>query len=171
MVLSSLLQRWCAFTFISSTEFIPDQNILLKKTPVKVVKEAKFLDLIFDIKLTFKNHVQHLKSSCEKALDFLQVVWHTDWGANHIILLCLYCALVHSKLDYGCIVYGSACQLVLRQLDLIHHQGFRIALRAFHTSPVQSLYMEAHEPSQTFRCKLYSKTKICTGKSSLQWCF
>ena len=38
----------------------PDPNILLGKTPIKVVKEAKFLGLIFDTKLTFKN-----QSSCQ----------------------------------------------------------------------------------------------------------
>ena len=167
MVLSSPLQRWCAFTFTSSTEFIPDLNILLRKTPVKVGKEAKFLGLIFDIKLTFKNHVQQLKSSCQKALDILRVVGHTDWGTNHIILLCLHCALVHSKLDYGCIVSGSACKLVLRQLDLIHHQGFCIALGAFHTSPVQSLYMEAHKPSQAFHCLRIAVNYILKLKSVL----
>ena len=49
----------------------PDPNILLGKTPIKVVKEAKFLGLIFDTKLTFKNRVQYLKSSCQKAQDIL----------------------------------------------------------------------------------------------------
>ena len=62
----------------------------LGKTPIKVVKEAKFLGLIFDIKLTFKNHVQYLKTSCKKALDILRVVEHTDWGADRIVLLRLY---------------------------------------------------------------------------------
>ena len=33
----------------------------------------------------------------------------------------------------------------------IHHQGLRIALGAFRTSPAQSLYVEAHEPSLTTR--------------------
>ena len=33
--------------------FPPDPNILLGKTPIKVVKEANFLGLIFDTKLTF----------------------------------------------------------------------------------------------------------------------
>ena len=37
--------------------FTPDPNILLGKTPIKVVKKAKFLGLIFDTKLTFKNHI------------------------------------------------------------------------------------------------------------------
>ena len=31
--------------------------------------------------------------------------------------------LVRSKLDYGCIVYGSARRSILKQLDPIHHQG------------------------------------------------
>ena len=83
------------------------------------MKETKFLGLIFDTKLTLKNHVQYIKSSCQKALDILRVVEHTDWGAICIVLLRLYCALVHSKLDYRSIVYGSACQSVLKQLDLI----------------------------------------------------
>ena len=37
--------------------FFPDPNILLGKTPIKVVREAKFLGVIFDTKLTFfKSH-------------------------------------------------------------------------------------------------------------------
>ena len=101
--------------------FFPNPNILLGKTttPIEVVKEAKFLRLILDTKLTFKNHVQHLKSSCQKALHILRVVGHTDWGADRIVLLHLYRALVRSKLDYECVVYGSARQSVLKQLDPI----------------------------------------------------
>ena len=131
--------------------FSPDPNILLGKTPIKVVREAKFLGVIFDTKLTFNNHIQYLKTSCQKALDILRVVGHTDWGADRIVLLRLYRSLVHSKLDYGCIVYGSARRSILKQLDPIHHQGLRIALGAFRTSPAQSLYIEAHEPSLTTR--------------------
>ena len=155
--------------------FFPDPNILLGKTPIKVVKEAKFLGLIFDTKLTFKNRVQYLKSSCQKAVDILRVVGHTDWGADCIVLLRLYHALVRSKLDYGSIVYGSAHRSVLKQLDPIHHQGLRIALGAFRTSPAQSLYVEAHEPSLTSRGLKLSLnyvflTEIFAGKPSLHLC-
>ena len=62
---------------------------------------------------------------------------------------------IHFHQQYGfktsCIVYGSAPQSVLKQLDPIHHQGFRIALGAFHASLAQRLYIEAHEPSLTTR--------------------
>ena len=48
-------------------------------------------------------------------------------------------------------MYGSARQSMLKQLDPIQHQG--IMLGAFRTSPAQSLYIEAHEPSLT-TCEL-----------------
>ena len=50
-------------------------------------------------------------------------------------------------------MYGSARRSILKQLDPIHHQGLRITLGAFHTSPAQSLYIKAHEPSLT-TCQL-----------------
>ena len=36
-------------------------------------------------------------------------------------------------------------------LDTVHHQGLRLALGAFRTSPVKSLYVEADEPSSYLR--------------------
>ena len=103
--------------------------------------------------LSLIRNIQYLKTSCQKALDILRVVGHTDWGADRIVVLRLYRSLVRSKLDYGCIVYGSTRRSVLKQLDPIYHQGLQIALGAFRTSPAQSLYIEAHEPSLT-TCRL-----------------
>ena len=61
-------------------------------------------------------------------------------------MLRLYRSLIRCKLDYGCIVYGSARKSYLQMLDLIHNQGLRLCLGAFRTSPVESLYIDAHEP-------------------------
>ena len=70
----------------------------------------------------------------------------------------LHFSLVWSKLDYGCIIYGSARKSYLQMLDPIHNQGLRLALGAFRTS-VASLYVEADESS------LYSRRE----KLSLQY--
>ena len=73
-----------------------------------MVKETKFLGLIFDQKLSFLPHLKALKTRCLKALDIIKVVSNQEWGADKYVLLKLYRSLVRSKLDYGCIVYGSA---------------------------------------------------------------
>ena len=100
--------------------------LTLDGTPIPVVEETKFLGVIFDKKLTFIPHI---------------------WGADRKVLLHLYRTIVRSKLDYGSIVYGSARESYLKTLDTIHHQGIRLALGAFRTSPADSLLVEANEPS------------------------
>ena len=118
---------------------------------IPVVDEAKFLGVIFDRKLSFIPHIKYLKAKCLKALNLLKVLSHTNWGADRSILLHLYRSLIRSKLDYGAIVYGSARKSYLAILDTVHHQGLRLALGAFRTSPVESLYVEADEPSLYLR--------------------
>ena len=106
------------------------------------------MGLLFDKKLSFIPHIKALKAKCLKALDILKVLSDTNWGGDRSVLLNLYTiSLVRSKLDYGLIVYGSARKSYLKCLDTIHHQGLRLALGAFRTSPVESLYAESNEPS------------------------
>ena len=38
-------------------------------------------------------------------------------------------------------------QLVSQMLDPVHNHGLRLCLETFRTSPVKSLYVDAHEPS------------------------
>ena len=78
----------------------------------------------------------------------------------------LYQAIVRFKLDYSCIVYGTASNANLRQLDSIHISGLRLALGAFCTSPVFSLYTKTNEaPLEERHLKLsmhnYLKTRAC----------
>jgi hypothetical protein len=122
-----------------------DPQPILNGNPIPVVESTKFLGVLFDKKLNFLAHIQYLKYKCQKALNLLRVVSSMDWGADRRVLLRLYRCLIHSKLDYGCIVYGSAPKSYIRQLDPIQNQGLKICLGAFRTSPVESLQVEANE--------------------------
>ena len=72
---------------------------------------------------------------------------HTSWGADCNTLLKLYQSLVPSKLDYGCILFGSARKSYLQMFHPINTQGLRLDLGALRTSPVNGRYVEADEPS------------------------
>ena len=128
-----------------------DPQLYLNGTQIPTIGEAKFLGLIFDSKLSFIPHITCLKSRCTKSLDLIKVLSNTTWGTDRKVLLRLYRALIRSKLDYGCIVYGSARPSYIKRLDTVHNQGLRLCLGAFRTSPVQSLYVEANEPPLDMR--------------------
>ena len=135
-------------------------QLYLNGTQIPIIGEAKFLGLLFDSKLSFIPHITSLNSRCTKSLDLIKVLSNTTWGADRKVLLRLYRALIRSKLDYGCIVYGSARPSYIKRLDTVHNQGLRLCLGAFRTSPVQSLYVEANEPPLGMR-----RTRL-----SLQYC-
>ena len=119
-----------------------DPQLYLNGTQIPTIGEAKFLGLIFDSKRSFIPHITSIKSRCTKSLDLIKVLSNTTWGADRKVLLRSYRALIRSKLDYGCIVYGSARPSYIKQLDTVHKQGLRLCLGAFRTSPVQILYVE-----------------------------
>ena len=123
-----------------------DPVLHLYGSPIPVVEESKFLGILLDRKLSFIPRIKYLITKCLKAMNLLKVLSYTSWDAYRTTLLNLYCSLVWSKLDYGCIIYGSARKSYLQMLDSIHNQGHRLALGAFRTSPVASLYVEADEP-------------------------
>jgi len=122
----------------------PDPQLFLNGSPIPVVEEVKFLGVIFDKKNSFLPHLRYLKNKCTKALNLLCVVTHTSWGADQQTLLHLYRSLIRSKLDYGCIVYGSARGSYLHMLDPIQNHALHLCLGAYRTSPFSSLCVLAN---------------------------
>ena len=131
MVLSFPIRKLQFVHFCQLRKIHDDPELYLYGSLIPVVDDFNFLGLIFDRKLTFIPHIKYLKAKCLKALNFLKVLSHTNWGADRTVLLRLYRSLIRSKLDYGSIVYGSARKSYLMMLDTVHHQGLRLALGAF----------------------------------------
>ena len=90
-----------------------------------------------------------LLAICEKKLawQFLhQLATILGPGSDQEMLLHLYRSLIRSKLDYGCVVYGSVRPSYLRMLDPIQNHALWLCLGAFRTSPTASLRVVANEP-------------------------
>ena len=142
-------------------------TIRISDTRLPVEESTKFLGLWWDSRLSFKKHISALKTQCKEALNLIRVVAHLKWGGDRDTILMLFRTIVRSKLDCGCIAYGTASHTNLRQLDSIHNAGLRLALGAFYTSPVSSMYTEGNEaPLEERRLKLSMnydmKTCFCT---------
>ena len=128
-----------------------DPKLFLGSTQIEIVKENKFLGIIWDSKLTFKPHINYLRKRCFKALNIIKVLSHQEWGADSKTLVKLYQSLVRSKIDYGSIVYRNAKKEVLESLEVVHNQGLRLSLGAFKSSPLESLNVEANVYPLKFR--------------------
>ena len=131
--------------------------LTLNGSEIPITQQYKFLGITLDPKLSFIPHIKQLRIKYYKTIQLLRTIAHTDWGADKKkkTLTKLYGCLIRSKLDYGCFIYGTARKSYLRELETIHHLGLRIAVGAFPTSPIESLYIEANElPLSLWRYKL-----------------
>ena len=108
-----------------------DPSLKLYNNPIPVVDHAKFLGVIFDKKLSFIPHINTLKIKCQKALNVLKLLSHTDRGGDKKTLLNLYRSLVRSKLDYGCIIYGSAQKRLSKKVRQYSSSGSSLSFRSF----------------------------------------
>ena len=155
---------------------VNDPVLKIDDSEIPVINNYKFLNVIFDKKILFIPHIKYLKNKSTCAHQLLRVVAYTEWGADRQTLIKLYRTLLHSQLDYGNFVYRSARKSYLKQLDPIHHENLRLVLGAFRTSPIDSLYAEAHEaPLQIRREKLalqyYTKLKSSPSNPAYDYTF
>ena len=130
-------------------------NIVLKlaKHTLEVVKEIKFLGIIFDSKLTWEKHINYVHTRCLKVLNCMRLLTGTKWGATSHTLRTIYIALIRSKIDYGCEVYNSASHSVKKKLDSIQFQALRICTGVIKGASLSSLQVEMGDPPYEIRRK------------------
>ena len=72
--------------------------------------------MILNKNLNFIILINYIKNKCNKTLQLLHVVAHTNWGADKEILMKLYKTLIKSKIEYGCVTYSYACRNIVNTI-------------------------------------------------------
>ena len=132
----------------------PNLGLFLDNKKLKIVTEKKFLGVWFDWRMTWKTHINNVRSDCMRALKLLKTIAFSKNKTDTKMLLRIYKTMILPKLEYGCLAYGTASVNNLKILDPIHHQALRICLGAFHTTPIKSLYVETNLHSLSYRRKI-----------------
>ena len=120
-------------------------DLTINNQLVKIDNKAKFLGLIFDSKLNWKEHIKYIEEKCKKRLNLMRAVAGNSWGANKKSLLTIYRSLIRSVIDYGSIAYNSASISTKNKLDVIQHKALRIACGAFCSTAASALQVETGE--------------------------
>jgi len=116
------------------------------KLTVSNKDSIKILGITFDKKLLWIPHLKLIKKETSQRTNIIKILAHTTWGSKSKLLIQLHKALIRSKLEYGAEVYQSAKNRVLKTIDPIHNTCLRLAIGAFKSSPVESIYIIASEP-------------------------
>ena len=136
-------------------------NIFIEK-----VEKIKFLGLILDTKLKWKDHIEYICAKCEKIINILRSIAKVWWGAHPSNCILIYRSMIRSIMDYGSPIFANAGKYLLKKLDILQYKALRISLGAMKTSPTNALLAEAGEMSLNLRrtklVRKYLITKMTT---------
>ena len=82
-------------------------NLKYKDSSIEHIKEFKYLGVMVDDKLTFKNHVDYVK---KKAIPRLRMLHKYKYVLNVHLKLMLYKTLIVPLFDYADIIYDCLSQ-------------------------------------------------------------
>ena len=115
---------------------IPDLNIKLNGVKLIPKSEIKYLGIIIDEHLTFKNHINIMNSKLKRANNLLALSRHY-LPAN--LLKQIYYSHFHSHLSYGCQVWGQT-SAAISQTVLLQKKAIRLMSFAPVDAPSSPLF-------------------------------
>ena len=103
--------------FCNKNKTIPDIPIKLNNQPINRVFCTKFLGVLFDANLTWKNHVDYTSKKISKSIGILCKARKL---LNKSTLINLYYTFIYPYYTYGIHVWGSTYPTTLQRLVLLH---------------------------------------------------
>ena len=110
-----------------------DENVILDSTALERVSHTKFLGVLIDDCLTWKNHIDCVSKTISRNIGVMNKLKHF---VPTRVLHTLYCTLVLPYLNYGKLIWGDTCKSYLNKL--IKLQKWAITCRTISNSHYRS---------------------------------
>lgn len=101
-------------------------SIYIENVQVEIVDKFKYLGVIVDNRLTFKNHIEYIKKKIRMSCGAFYYLSKIGKGLNFFKLVNLYKTFIRPKIDYGSPVVSIMTKSKIEQLNSIQH-GFLTA--------------------------------------------
>uniref|UniRef100_W8BNQ0 Putative RNA-directed DNA polymerase from transposon X-element n=1 Tax=Ceratitis capitata TaxID=7213 RepID=W8BNQ0_CERCA len=121
-------------------------SLSLNDISVPNTDTLKILGIIFDKKLTFKQHCKFIRISLFYKLNIIKFLSSKHSFVSISTLINLTRVLLLAKIDFGLAIYGHCAKKHLQLLQSPYHTAVRRSIRAFPTSPIKAILAEAGLP-------------------------
>ncbi|CAB0029393.1 unnamed protein product [Trichogramma brassicae] len=142
------------------------QRIKIREHVVSSCSHTKFLGVIFDYRLSFKEHINYVKKKCTSTMNIMKFLCGTYWGSHPDTLLILYKSYIRSIMDYGSFIYLPKNKQDKLKLERIQFAAIRCALGYRMSTPTNILLAEAKMFSFEERTKMLGKAYIAKALSN-----
>lgn len=131
----------------------PIPTITINNTNIELVNNFKYLGVMIDNKLNFKNFMNTQVAKAQRNLNVLKALGGVGWGANPTILINLYKSIVRSHLEYNTFLISSEIKHYWTKMESIQTKASKFCLGLMRTTPNSVALFEAGLPPINIRIK------------------
>ena len=113
-------------------------NVILDSTALEKVKHSKFLGVLIDDCLTWKNHIDCVSKTISRNIGVMNKLKHF---VPTRILHVLNCTLVLPYLNYGILIWGDTCKSYLDKLIKLQKWAIRTVSIIVTTEVIQGQFL------------------------------
>lgn len=118
-----------------------DISLTINNSPIQIVNSFKYLGVILDNKLSFKDHIINLGKKIARSVGIISKLRHYFPSK---ILLKLYFTLIHPHLMYGILVWGSTYKTYSKKIASLQNKALRLVTNNFNynSGSASSMYKQ-----------------------------
>ena len=112
-------------------------NVKLDGVSLNRVSSTKFLGVIIDENLTWKNHIDAISKTISRNIGMLTKLKH--FVPEHI-LYSLHCTLILPYINYGVLIWGDTCKTYLDKIFKLQKRAIRTISNSHYRSHTRPLF-------------------------------
>ena len=96
--------------------------------PIIQTQTTKLLGILFDRRLSFKDHMKDLMTKVYRRLNLLKLLKWTNWGASPYTILKAYKCFIRPLLEYSSLITGALRESQVKEMQIFQNKSLRLAL-------------------------------------------
>ena len=129
--------HYIVFTRKSNT--VTSVDIRIENQAINEVNKTKFLGVIIDKKLTWKEHISYLSSKISRGIG---MIIKAKKRLNKDALVTLYYSFIYSNMTYCNHVWGTACITHLNKIIILQKKAIRIICNVNRRTPTDPIFRD-----------------------------
>ena len=121
------------YMIFSDLKHLPHKEIKIREEPISKVSEAKFLGIYIDEKLSFKSHIDHLRTKLAQAIGTIRRISYLLPVSTRMNL---YYSLIYSHMAYGILAWGKCGTYSRDRIVSLQNRSLRILNLNFNTHKI-----------------------------------
>ena len=147
------------------------RELQVPQTDKELIEHAKYLGVVLDPRLTWRVHLERVRSKAIKRMELLLRITNNRSGARHNRVILLFRICVRPSLEYACVIWNDASEhLKTSLIDSIQHRVLARAMGVRRATSREALEVESGvEPLELRRRMLTARTynRLIAGSSRI----